>query len=175
VRAAEIAEKFPAVDIDSPALEAARMLAEHSLPGIVVTGDGQLHAVLPASEVVRFIVPRYVQNDPLLASVLDESTADDAAKKLSGKTVRELLPRYRPTPPAVNADATINEVATLMLSQRSPLVAVMKQGKLDGVITTSRLLAVTLKCGMTDSLPVRTLGPRAALLRRRRRPWLTER
>ena len=68
MRAAEIDEEFPVVDIDSPALEAARMLAEHSLPGIVVlTADGQLYAVLPASQVVRFIVPSYVQEDPLLA------------------------------------------------------------------------------------------------------------
>jgi hypothetical protein len=59
VQAAEIDEEFPVVGIDSPALEAARMLAEHSLPGIVVlTADGQLHAVLPASQVVRFIVRR---------------------------------------------------------------------------------------------------------------------
>jgi CBS domain-containing protein len=58
VQAAEIDEQFAVVDIDSPALEAARMLAEHSLPRIVVvTADGQLYAVLPASQVVRFIVP----------------------------------------------------------------------------------------------------------------------
>ena len=41
------------------------MLAERSLPGIVVLmADGQLHAVLPASQVVRFIVPSYVQDHP---------------------------------------------------------------------------------------------------------------
>ena len=65
MRAAEIDEEFPVVDIDSPAVDAARMLAEHCLPGIVVlTADGQLYAVLPASQVVRFIVPSYVQEDP---------------------------------------------------------------------------------------------------------------
>ena len=73
MQAAEIAEEFPVVGIDSPALEATRMLAEHSLPGIVVlTAEAQLYAVLPASQVVRFIVPRYVQDDPLLARVLAE-------------------------------------------------------------------------------------------------------
>ncbi len=160
MQAVEIAEKFPAVNLDSPALEAARMLAEHSLPGIVVlTAAGQLYAVLPASQVVRFIVPSYVQADPLLAPVLDESTADHAAEKLGGKTVRELLPRHQLTPPpAVHADDTIIEVAALMERQRSPLVAVMKQGKLHGVITASRLLEVALTCGLPDSLPVRTVG-----------------
>jgi CBS domain-containing protein len=151
VQAAEIDEEFPVVDIDSPALEAARMLAEHSLPGIVVlTADGQLYAVLPASQVVRFIVPSYVQDDPQLAGVLAESTADRAAEKLGGKTVRELLPQHQLTLPAANADDTIIEVAAMMGRLRSPLIAVMKQGKLHGVITASRLLAMALKCGLTE-------------------------
>jgi len=33
---------------------------------------------------------------------------------------------------------------------RSPLIAVMKQGRLHGVITTSRLLTMALKCGLTE-------------------------
>jgi CBS domain-containing protein len=151
VQAAEIDEEFPVVDIDSPALDAVRMLAEHSLPGIVVlTEDGQLCAVLPASQVVRFIVPRYVQDDPVLAGVLAESLADRAAEMLGGKTVRELLPQHQLTLPAVNADDTIIEVAAMMGRLRSPLIAVMKQGRLHGVITASRLLAMALKCGLTE-------------------------
>jgi predicted transcriptional regulator len=155
VQAEEIAEEFPVVGIDSPALEAARMLAEHRLPGIVVlTADGQPYAVLPASQVVGFIVPGYVQDDPLLAAVLAESTADRAAEKLGDKTVRELLPRHQPTLPAANADDTIIEVAAIMARLRSPLVAVMKNGKLHGVITASRLLAAALKCGLIDDWPL---------------------
>ncbi len=151
MQAAEIDEQFPVVGIDSPALAAARMLAEHSLPGIVVlTADGQLCAVLPASQVVRFIVPNYVQDDPLLAGVLAESMADRAAEKLGGKTVRDLLPRHQRTLPAASADDTIIEVAAMMGRLRSPLIAVMKQGKLHGVITASRLLAMALKCGLTE-------------------------
>jgi len=145
MRAAEIDEEFPVVDIDSPALDAARMLAEHCLPGIVVvSADGQLYAVLPASQVVRFIVPRYVQDDPLLARVLAESMADRAVETLGGKTIRELLPRRQRTLPTVDADDTIVEVATIMGRLQTPLIAVMKQGKLHGVITASRLSALAL-------------------------------
>jgi CBS domain-containing protein len=151
VQAAEIDEYFPVVDIDSPVLEAARMLAEHSLPGIVVvTADGQLYAVLPASQVVRFIVPSYVQDDPLLARVLAESMADRAVEKLGDKMLRELLPQHQLTLPAANADDTIIEVAAMMGRLRSPLIAVMKHGRLHGVITTSRLLTMALKCGLTE-------------------------
>jgi CBS domain-containing protein len=149
------------VDIDSPALEAARMLAEHHLPGIVVlTTDGQLYAVLPASEVVRFIVPIYVQDDPSLAGVLAESMADRAVERLRGKTVRELLQQHQLTLPAANADDTIIEVAAIMGRLRSPLIAVMKEGKLHGVITASRLLAVALKCGLIDNWRFRAVGTR---------------
>ena len=162
MKAEEIAEEFPVVDVDSPALEAARMLAEHRLPGIVVlTTDGQLYAVVPASQVVRFIVPIYVQDDPSLAGVLAESMADRAAEKLGGKTVRELLQQqHQLTLPAANADDTIIEVAAIMGRLRSPLIAVMKEGKLHGVITASRLLAVALKCGLIDNWRFRAVGTR---------------
>ena len=133
MHAEDIAEDFPVITIDSDALEAARTLAEHRLPGIVVTdSSGQPYAVLPASQVVRFIVPRYVQDDPSLAGVLSESMADRAAEKLGGKTVRDVLPEH------------LLDVAALMARLRSPLIAVIKDGKLHGVITASRLLAAAL-------------------------------
>ena len=165
MRAAEVDEEFPVVDVDTPALEAARMLAEHSLPGIVVlTADRQLYAVLPASQVVGFVVPSYVQDDPLLAHVVAESVADRAAEKLGGKTVRELLPQHQLTMAAANADDTIIEVATIMARLRSPLVVVMQQGNLHGVITASRLLAVALKCGLIDNRQLLSSSGHAAIV-----------
>jgi CBS domain-containing protein len=146
MHAEDIAEEFPVVTIDSAAIDAARLLAEHRLPGIVVTDEsGKPFAVLPASQVVRFIVPTYIQDDPALAGVLNESMADRAAEKLSGKTVHDVLPEHLIDIPAANADDTIIEVAALMARLRSPLIAVIKDGKLHGVITASRLLAAAVK------------------------------
>lgn len=134
------------VTVDSDALAAARLLAEHRLPGILVTdSSGKPFAVLPASQVVRFIVPRYVQDDPSLAGVLNESTADRAADKLGGKKVRDVLPDHLTNVPSAHADDTIIEVAAVMARLRSPLMAVVKDGKLLGVITASRLLAAALQ------------------------------
>lgn len=145
MHAEDIAEDFPVVTIDSSALDAARMLAEHRLPGIVVTdATGQPYAILPASQVVRFIVPRYVQDDPSLAGVINESTADRVAEKLRGKSVRDVLPDHLIDVPAAHADDTIIEVAAIMARYRSPLIAVMKDGNLRGVITASRLLSAAL-------------------------------
>jgi CBS domain-containing protein len=146
MRAADLAEDFPVITVDSDALDAARLLAEHRLPGIVVTDrSGKPFAVLPASQVVRFIVPRYVQDDPSLAGVLSESVADRAADKLGGKTVGDMVPDHLTNVPSARADDTIIEVAAVMARLRSPLIAVLRGEELIGVITASRLLAAALK------------------------------
>ena len=140
-------DDFPIVDIDSPARDAVQLLAQHRLTGLVVGNDthDKAFAVLPASQVVRFLVPGYVQDDPGLAGVLTESMADHAADKLSGKTIRDLLPPKVQRVPVVDADDTIIEVAEIMSRMHSPLVTVVKDGKLHGVITASRVLAEALK------------------------------
>ena len=146
MHAEDMAEEFPVVTVDSDALDAARTLAEHLLPGIVVVdGNGRPYAVLPASQVVRFIVPRYVQDDPSLAGVLSESMADKAADRLRGKKVRDVLPDHLIDIPAVDAGDTLIEVAAAMSRLRSPLIAVTKNGRLCGVITAARLLAAALR------------------------------
>jgi CBS domain-containing protein len=145
VRAGKIAEDFPAVGLDSDALDAVRLLATRRLPGLVVTDSaGTPVTILPASQVVRLLVPAYVQEDPSLAGVLSESLADRIGEKLGGKTVAAVLPKPLPAMVTVNADDTIVEVAATMARSRSPLVAVMGDEGLVGVITAPRLLEVAL-------------------------------
>ncbi len=146
MHAEDMAEEFPVITVETNALDAARVLAEHRLPGLLVTDtSGNPYAVLPASQVVRFIVPTYVQDDPSLAGVINESWADKAAEKLRDKKVHDVLPEHLTDVPAANADDTIIEVATIMARFKSPLIAVMKDGKLHGVITASRLLDAALR------------------------------
>jgi CBS domain-containing protein len=146
VRAEDLEEKFPIVPIDSDAVDAARKIAEHSLPGLLVTDtSGKPYAVLPAYAILRFILPRYVQDDLTLAGVLGEPRPDQAVQNLAGKTVGDVLPDYLRDMPSVDARDTITKVAAEMARERSPLIAVTKDGKLHGVITASRLLAAALK------------------------------
>lgn len=146
MRAEQIAEQFPVVATDSLAVDAVRLMAERRLPGLVVSDpDGRPLTILPASQVVRLLVPAYVQDDPSLAGVLGESAADRMAEKLGGKTVAEVLPTPAPHMPAVNADDTLVEVAAVMAGAHCPLVAVMVENCLLGVITASRLLEVALQ------------------------------
>ncbi|OSC29745.1 hypothetical protein B8W69_08830 [Mycobacterium vulneris] len=146
MRAEDIAEAFPVIRIDADAVEAVRMIAEQRLPGIlVVDASGGLYAVLPASQVVRFVVPRFVQDDPLLAGVLSESVADHVADRLRGKAVGAMLPEHLVNVPPAEFDETVLEVAAKMARLRTPLIPVERGGNLLGVITASRLLAAVLK------------------------------
>ena len=143
MRAGDLAEALPTVDLDTDAMEAARTLARHRIPGLVVMDEkGFPFTVLPGSQVLRFVIPSYVQDDPQLAAVYDERAADELCGQLSGRTVRELLPK-RPDPddlPVVDGDANSMEVAALMARLRSPIVAVVDHGVYLGAITVSRLL-----------------------------------
>lgn len=145
VHADQMAEEYPVATMDTHAPAAAGLLAEHRLPGLVIAGtDGRPRAVLPASQVVDFIVPKHVQSDSLPTGVLNESMADRIAEKPSGKQVRDVVPERLIDVPAVKADDTIVEVAAAMARVRCPLIAVMDERQLAGVITTSRLLAAAL-------------------------------
>jgi CBS domain-containing protein len=147
MRARDLAEDFPPVTLGTDALAAARLPAERRLPGLLVMdGDGAPLAVLPASRLVKSIVPAYVQEDPALAAVVDEPPADRVCRPLAGRTVAaDCLPGEPQAPPIADADDTALEVAALMARERSPLVAVVecdahKATRPLGVITAARLL-----------------------------------
>ncbi|MFC7722392.1 CBS domain-containing protein [Nonomuraea recticatena] len=79
--------------LDTPVIEAARLLADQDLPGlIVVDADGLPFTILPGTQVLRMAVPGYCQDDPALARVIDEAHADLFLRQLSERTVREALP-----------------------------------------------------------------------------------
>jgi CBS domain-containing protein len=131
-------EQFPVVGLDSDAREAVELLASRRLPGLIVVDTAG------SPYVVRFLVPSYVQDDPSLARVIDESLADQVADKLAGVTVRKLLPSEPAELPVVNHDDTVLEVAAIMARLRCPLVAVTKDRQIIGAITASRLLELVV-------------------------------
>jgi CBS domain-containing protein len=144
MRARELAEPYPTVTLDTDAMAAAQMMARERLPGLIVVGDeGRPYTVLPGSQVLRFVVPMYVQDDPALARVYDEHASEKLSEKLAGRRVRALLPK-RPDEdelPVVDHDATLIEVAAVMARMHSPLVVVVDGHAVVGAITASRLLS----------------------------------
>ncbi|MEU5060224.1 MULTISPECIES: CBS domain-containing protein [unclassified Streptomyces] len=145
MRARDLAVEYETVDVDSDAIQAARLMAEHKLPGLLVLDDrGEPKAILPASQMIKVLVPGYVVEDPALAAVVDEKHADRLCQALSGRTVGDCLPDKAARPPIADPDDTALEVAALMAQVRSPLVAVVQRAddgpRLLGVITASHLL-----------------------------------
>lgn len=143
MRASDLAEPFPVVSLETGAMEAARLLAAERLPGLIVCGvDERPFAVLPGSQVLRFLIPGYVQEDLALARVYDEQASDELLGKLTSSTVRDVLPteRDRDELPIVDHDATTLEVAAVMARMHCPIVAVVDGDALLGAITVSRLL-----------------------------------
>ncbi len=145
MRAKDLDEQFLIVQLNSDAMDAARMIAEHGLPGLVVAdASHKPYAVILASEMLYFVLPRYVQADVTLAGVLGDALADHA-QNLADKTVGDLLPKDLRKVPCVDARDGVIKVAAEMSQQRCQLIAVTENGVLHGVITASRLLAAALK------------------------------
>ncbi|MEV6958034.1 CBS domain-containing protein [Streptomyces sp. NPDC051207] len=149
MRARDLAVEYETVSVDSDALDAARLMAEHKLPGLLVLDErGEPKAILPASQMVKVLVPAYVIEDPTLAAVVDEPHADRLCQALAGRRVGECLSGRTAKPPIAEPDDTALEVAALMARVHSPLVAVAERAKdgmhLLGVITASHLLHALL-------------------------------
>lgn len=144
--ARDLAVPYPSVGMDDDAIDAVRLMADEHLPGIVVReAGGRPTRILPGSQVLRFVIPRYVQDDAALARVIGERAAERLLGELSGRKVRDLLPDPPDVELAVaNSDDTVLEVAALMARTRSPLVAVVDGTELLGCVTLPRLLEVLL-------------------------------
>lgn len=140
-----MAEAYPVIPLEATAADAARLMAQNRSPGLVVVdATGRPRAILQAAQVVAFLVPTYVQEDPSLAGVLTELAADQVVRRLEGGRVRSLLPPEQAELARVAADDTILEVAAVMARLRCPLVVVMDGPVMVGVVTASRLLELAL-------------------------------
>ncbi|MCU7731027.1 CBS domain-containing protein [Actinoplanes sp. KI2] len=142
MRAADVSTTMSTVTEQTPARDAARLLAAQDLPGLVVIdANGRPVTVLAGTQVLRMALPSYCQDDPALARVIDEAAADVILAGIGERTVADLLPRRRPELPAVSGDATLLEVAAVMARANVPLVAVVDAASvMTGVITLDGLL-----------------------------------
>ena len=143
MRARALAEAAPYVRSDDVAMSALTTLTTAGLPGVVVR-DGDAFVVIPASQVLRVLLPQYVLDDPSLGRVWDEASADGLAARLEGRRVADLvsalgLSEDAPEP-VVEGDATLVEIAAVMAAARVPMVAVVEGGHFIGVVTVNRLV-----------------------------------
>ncbi len=161
MRAADLVEQIPTVTAATGALEAAELIARYRLSALIVADENGLPvAVIPGSQVLKLVVPRYVREDPTLAHAYDESGAEELCAELAGHTVGELLDDddvRRVEVPSVKPDDTLVEIATVMVQAHSPLVVVRgKDGAYHGAITFSRTMAAIASAGGRESGSLRS-------------------
>lgn len=155
MKAGELAAAYPAVRLDADAAEAARLLTEHGRPGLIVVDEHEHPvAILPGSQVLRFLMPDYIQEDPALARVVDQGFIDEICAALEQRTVKELLPKEKVPLPIVDPGANLLQVAGVMAAAHSPIVAVVegdpKTGPMVGAISLAQLLGQLLPSRITD-------------------------
>ncbi len=142
MHARDLAEPVDVLDPTDGIDAALRLIGSSRRPAVVVR-DGKHHVVIPASQVLRVALPRYVLDDPALARVWDEASADGLVDRVAAMQVSDLLAAQERHghPHEVDGDATLVEVAAVMAAGRVPLVAVVTGGKLIGAITVDELIA----------------------------------
>lgn len=141
MRARDLLTLFPTVTLDTSVAEAARLLAEQDLPGLIVVDDeGLPTSILPGTQVLRLAVPVYCQDDPALARVVDEAHADTFLRPHADRPVRAAMPQEPRELPVTDPEATVLEIAALMARTRSPLVAVVGAHGLEGAVTLQTLM-----------------------------------
>ena len=142
MRARDLATPYPSLAPDTPAEEAARLLAEEAVEGVFVQDDqGELQGLVSDTSLLAFLLPRYLAEDRALVRVLGEDVADALWQRLRGRPVRDLLQTSTAGLPEVDADDTLVSVAATLARTGASLVAVRgRDGRLLGGITTSRLL-----------------------------------
>ena len=142
MKARNLVSERRTVRTDDPASEAARLLAQQDVRAIlVVDPSGAFAGVISDSDLLRRLLPPYLEDNEALARVLEESASEALSRRLEGRTVADLMPPDRDEVPVVLADDTLVEVAAVMVRARASLVGVLDGGHLIGGISIDALLA----------------------------------
>jgi CBS domain-containing protein len=146
VKARNLASPRETLRTDDPASEAARILSRHDVRAVlVVDAEGHLAGVLSDSELLRRLLPAYVEDNEALARVLDEAASEALYQRLEGRTVAELVRTDREEAPVVDGEDTLVEVAAVMVRSRASLVGVVDAGRLIGGISIDDLVSHLLR------------------------------
>lgn len=130
MRAGDLYQELPTVDRETTVAQAAQFIADTGLVGVLlVDRGGGPQSVISALDVLRLGLPDYVIEDPSLARVLDEEGAGGVVARLFERTIGELIDDDRVQLHEllwVDADATLMEVAGLLVARRARSAAVRR-------------------------------------------------
>ena len=134
---------------DAEIAEAARLLFENDLNGVpVVDASEKLVGILCQSDLInlqkRFPVPSLFTFLDGLISLTSMTQLKKEVDKMAATTVAQAM---TPSPVFVEPEASIEEVATLMVEKKFHTLPVVDQSRLVGIVGKKDIL----KCLMADS------------------------
>lgn len=129
--------------------EAAKLLFENDINGVpVVDASQKLVGILCQSDLIalqkRFPIPSLFTFLDGLISFTSMKELEKEVKKIAATTVSQAM---TPSPVFVGPEATIEEVATLMVEKKFHTLPVVEQGRLVGIVGKKDIL----KCLMSDT------------------------
>jgi CBS domain-containing protein len=128
MRATDLQVHLPLVDRDTSAVDAARLIAEGRLAGLVIADEtGTAVAIVSAVDVLRLLIPGYVVEDMALAGVFDESGAEEVWSHAVDRKIGELVDDDKVHIHeilTIDADATLVEIAAEMTDARAQIAMV---------------------------------------------------
>ncbi len=129
MRVSDLETSLPLVDLHTPALDAARMIAGKRLPVLVVAdAAGRPSSLISAIDVLALLIPSYLRDDRFLSGVLDELGSDEVWAEAGERTIGELIEDDGVDVHdivTVEPDATLVEVATLLAEERASVALVV--------------------------------------------------
>jgi CBS domain-containing protein len=146
MKARDIASRHPTLAADAPAADAAAELSRIDVrAALVVDRSGRLVGVLTDGRLLAALLPEYLEEDAVLARVLEEDAGERLWRGLEGRTVADLLGPQEGPRPEVDGDARLLEVAAMMVRTHLSLVGVVDRGELIGGISIDDLLTYLLR------------------------------
>lgn len=155
MRASELETSLPLVDLHTPALDAARMIAGERLAVLVIAdASGRPSSLVSAIDVLGLLIPSYLRDDRFLSGVLDENGSDEVWAEARRRTIGELVEDDAVDVHdivAVEPDATLVEVAALMAEERTSVALVIRGDGPPRFVTLPTVMEAIL--GLADRHP----------------------
>jgi len=120
------------------------ILETNQAAAMVVDGAGNLLGLVGIHDILRRIIPRYLDLDSNLAQVLHESYFDDVFAKLANVTAADLM-RKGDALDSVSPDDAVIKAAAIFVELRRKVLPVVEGSRLVGVVTRRSVLRRALE------------------------------
>lgn len=133
------------------ALPAVRAVVAHGRPGLIVADDrGGVLSCLSSVHLLKLTLPSCLWDEPNLARVINEEHADQIAAAFATVSIRDVVSEPGEVAPVARPEATVVELAELMVRHSQPVVVVKHERGVVGVVTANRLQKFLVSAAQGD-------------------------